>query len=150
MSESLAHSPAQIVAQLLVNLSIGTAPADDGSWPVYDTGLPDTPDNAICVYDTTGTLDARLMQTGEWNEHHGINLRLRTTDHQTGVTKVNAMAVALDTTVNHTTVSMASPTAVYDVETMSRKSGPFDNGPEPTSGRRIFTVNYVASIRQVS
>lgn len=150
MSESLGHSPAQIVAQLLIDLGIGSVPGSGLAWPVYDSSLPDEPDSAICVYDTTGIMDARMASSGEWNEHHGINIRLRTTGQQAGATKINALIVALDTQVDHDTVNMTTPTNVYDVENMSRRSGPFDNGPEPESGRRIFTVNYVASIRQVS
>lgn len=150
MSGSLDHSPAQVVAQLLVDLAVGSVPTDSGAWPVYDTSLPDEPDDAVCIYDTSGELDSRMMIGGEWEERHGISVRLRTTDHQTGVTKINALARALDVSVGNTAVSMTSPTAVYAIQSMSRKSGPFDNGPEPTSGRRIFTINYVASLRQVS
>jgi len=152
MSGSLNHSPAQIIAQLLIDLSVGTDPASETTWPVYNTSLPDSTssDNAICVYDTTGEMDSRMMIGGEWEERYGINIRIRSSDHVAGVAKMNALAVALDTQVQNAAVAMTTPTSVYAVQSVSRRSGPFDNGPEPTSGRRVFTVNYLASLRQVS
>ena len=148
MSGSLTHSPAQIVAQLLVDLGLGTLPSASLTWPVYDVSLPDENDEAMCVHDTQGNIDGRDMNSGTTLEHYGIMIRLRARDHLTGYAKANAVAVALDSQVANDAVTLDS--SVYNVIALSRKSGPLNNGPEPGSSRVIFSANYIAAINQVT
>lgn len=142
---SLLHAPSMIVAQLMIDQGLGCVPGTSGGvWPIYDGSLPDEPDYAICVYDTSGDLDARMMVSGRWNEHYGINLRLRALSAPAGVAKMASIVLALDTLQSPTNVLLDGTS--YTVYSLSRKSGPFNNGPEPESGRRIFTVNYTVTL----
>jgi len=47
-------SPADIIRQLLLDMGLV---ATSGSWTAFVSFLPESPDNAICVYDTAGKLD---------------------------------------------------------------------------------------------
>lgn len=148
MSGSLTHSPAQIIAQILVDLGLGTDPDDEDDWPIYAVSLPDTPDNAMCIYDTQGTMDGSSMIDGEVQEHHGFMVRIRATSHSVGQAKANAVVQGLDKSVRNEVVTLDSST--YLVTQTGRMSGPLNNGPEPTSSRIIFTVNAVAALRQTT
>lgn len=147
MSGSLAHSPARIIAQLLVALSQGAAPADSAAWPVYYAREPDTPDSVITVYNTAGRRNGRFMVGGEVQEHPGVQVRVRGADHQDGYTKAKAIATALDESVSYAGVSVGGTS--YRIHAVSRTSDVLDLGKDvPRSNLNIFTVNAVASIRQ--
>lgn len=149
MSGSLDHSPADVLRHLLINLSLGTLPTDEGAWPVYATQEPDSPDNCITCIDTAGVQDGRTMTDGMMHEHYGIQVRMRATTHAVGHAKASAIAVALDQDVAMDSVVIGSD--VYNVHAVSRRSGPFSIGEEsPTSKRRVFTLNVIAAITQLS
>jgi len=148
MSGHLEESPADIIRQLLVDLSLGTEPSADGSWPIHSTQEPDQPDDCITVYDTEGTQDGRSMIDGERFIHFGFQVRVRHAKHETGYHKADDIAMALDKTVYQNTVTIGANT--YLVHAVSRKSGPLALGREPGTGRVLFTINAVASIRQTT
>ncbi|MCK9568737.1 minor capsid protein [Candidatus Pacearchaeota archaeon] len=149
MSGSLTHTPANVLQYLMVDLGLGTLPTSSGNWPIYNANEPDTPDNCITLRDVAGVTHGREQITGVIQEHEGIQIRIRSTDHATGWTKANAIKVALDSSIAMNSVSIT--TSTYMVHAVTRKSGPFDIGTEsPSSKRRLFTINAVVSLRQVS
>jgi len=146
---SLSHTPAQVIAQLLVDLACGSSASLTVGWPVFSTNEPDLPDNVITVYDTEGNQDGRFMITGEVRQHYGLQFRIRGTSHSIAHAKANTLKQILDQTVLRTAVALGGST--YLVQSVSRRSGPISIGKEsPTSRRVIFTLNAVVSLRQVS
>ena len=149
MSGALAHSPSEIIQNLMVDLGLGVLPSVDGSWPIYRSGLPEDPDNTISVIRTAGRLQGRRHPTGETIEHYGIQITVRGTTPTIGDTKVRAIADSFDTNVLRDSVTIGSD--VYVVQSINRASGPIPLGNEtPESKRQIFTLNITASIRQNS
>jgi len=148
MSGALDHSPADIVAQLLVDLSLGSDPTGSSAWPVFVAREPETPDNCITVFGTASKKQGRTMNDGEVQEQHGIQVSVRSGTYPTGFAKARAIAVALDESVRLNTVSLES--ATYTVYGVSRTSGPLDLGKEPTTKRNVFTINATVTLRQSS
>lgn len=137
------HTVADIIRHLLIDLGQGTIPSANGSWPIYAHNLPDTPDNAIVIYDTAGILDGRSGADSIMEEHYGIEVMVRSSA-VTGYTKADAIAIALDT-VSNATVTIA--TTSYTVHAITRKSGVLKAGTEtPTSKRYLFTTNAVVAL----
>jgi hypothetical protein len=145
MSGSLTHSPADILRYQLIELSQGTLPSADGSWPVYCWQEPDKPDNCITVYDTAGRMEGRVME-GEVQIHHGAQIRIRAATQAAGHTKARAIAAALDNMDCPDNVTIGANT--YQVWCVSRTSDVLPLGPDPDSGRFLFTINVVAALRQ--
>lgn len=146
MSGSLTHSPAEIIRQLLVDLALGT---DDGTWPVKFATEPNSPDNVITVYNTAGRSDGRVQNGGERQEHHGFQVRIRSTSEAVGYTRARLIAVALDESVLLTTVTVSSST--YLIQSISRTGDILSLGKNhPETNLNLFTINALASLRQTS
>ena len=149
MPQTLSHSPAQIVRQLLIDLSLGTLPSASGSWPVYATHEPNTPDDCVTVYDTAGTDDGRSMISGELWGHDGFQVRVRGKDHDTGWLKADAIQAGLAESVYDRTVRVSS--SAYLVHAITRIGDVLTLGTEaPTSKRSLFTINATLSVKQLS
>ena len=149
MSGSLSDSPGAVVRKLLVDLSLGVEPTSAGTeWQVFHAREPNKPDSVITVYDTEGRRQGRSMVSGEALEHFGVQVRVRDANHADGFTKSRAIAVALDESVNQTSVTVGSN--VYMVYAITRTSGPLSIGKEPDSKRNIFTINALVALRQTT
>ena len=145
MSGSLEESPADIIRQLLIDLSMGTA---SGTWPIYSFWEPDTPDNCITIYHTAGDLVASHQIDGEVQEYHGFQVRVRSSTPEVGFTKARAIAVSMDSMIQDAVVIGAN---VYLIYSIVRKTDVIPIGKEtPTSFRDVFTINAVACLRQTS
>lgn len=145
MATPLEHSPADITAQLLVDLGLGTDPNDNGDWPVYVNSEPSTPDNCLTVYDTTDRDDGRAMVSGERQVFFGYQIRIRARNHKVGWLKAHEIAISLDENVYETSVILEGNT--YVVHSCNRISGVLPLGKEsPTSKRNLYTLNFLASI----
>jgi hypothetical protein len=153
MPGTLTYSPADILRQLMVDLSLGTTPSDDDSWPIYCSVQPDTPDNLITTYDTTGVHQGRVMTDGEVQERHGVQILIRSSRFTTGWTKSRAISVALDAAYD---ASVVMGVESYTVHAISRSSGPIalgkevpvDGGNTPSSKREVFSLNCTVSVRE--
>lgn len=137
-------SPAIILHQVLLDLSLGTN--DPALWPVFVSFLPELPDQAICMYDTAGTLDGRLMSTGERIDHFGIMIRVRSQLYPVAWEKVNEIALALDS-VKRLSVAVSSE-EFYVLHNVSRSGSIMSLGVEDEGSRRRydFTLNAVVTI----
>lgn len=152
MPGTLTHSPADVIRRVLIDLGHGVDPTDGGSWPIFVSSEPTTPDSAITVYDTAGRKDGRIMFNGRQHIFHGIQVRVRALKFETGYNKANAIAVALDEDIRLRTVTLNDPTGTstttYTVYSVSRDSDVLPIGTErpretqaPISRRQIFTIN---------
>ena len=157
MSTPLADSPAAIFRQMLVDLGVGSDPADPttvpptvaAAWPVYATGIPETPDDVIVVYDTDPVDDGRSMLDGERFLHVGLQVFVRAADSQVGWTKAESLAVTLDESVYQRTVTVNGNH--YIVHCVNRIGGVLSLGKEvPISKRSLFSINLKSPVRSTS
>lgn len=147
---TLTHSPAEVVAKLLIDLGLGVDPTltNPPAWSVYSTAEPDAPDRCITVRDTVGRTRPRVMD-GELQDTFGILVRVRSDRHGTGWVKADAIRanLAQSVTLREVTVS-GSRYLVYALVGI----GPvLPLGSEvPNSKRKVFTVNVEAVLRQTA
>ena len=94
---NLEHSPAMILRTALVDMSKGTFPLSNGTWPLYVGQFPDTPDEAVGIFDTSGQRDGRTQVDGVVHSHPGIQLRIRSNQYTAGYQKSNELRIALQT-----------------------------------------------------
>lgn len=143
----LLHSPADIVAQLTVQLGLGTDPSSNGVWPVTATAEAPTPDNAIFVTDTSPQDDGRAMVDGSRDEHFGIQVKVRASTAKVGYAKAKAIQKSFDETVYGSPVTLDTQT--YRVECLSKTQLLKIGKEAPNSQRSLFTVNTLASITRL-
>lgn len=145
----LIHSPADILRYALVDLGLGTIPSENGLWPIFVSVEPDTPDNCITLYDTTGIHQGRRQVDGRVLDRAGIQIRVRSSSHVVGYTKANAIAIAVDEDIylTNTTVNLVT----YQIWAISRDSGGILalGKQTPNSKRDLFTVNVNMSVKQL-
>ncbi len=149
MPGPLQHSPADVIAQLIVDQGWGVEYVDDNTdWPVFASGEPDLPDACITVYDTTGVDQGRVQVTGERQESNGFQVRVRGKVHKVAFAKVREIAVGFDTDVYAATVNLDG--VAYRVHSVKRSGDPLFIGKDaPRSKRSLFTLNGVVSLREV-
>jgi hypothetical protein len=145
MSGSLDHFPADILRQLLIDLRVGSdVTATD--WPTFSQKEPDSPDNAITVFDTMGRDLGRTNPDMVRSERYGIQVRVRGGDiNATGV-RARSIAMALDSVVRRPVTMDATS---YLVLGFVRTGPVLRLGVDaPSSGRWIFVVNGLASLQK--
>ncbi len=150
MSGLLLHEPAEVIAQMLVDLGVATDPesADpDDAWPAYSGTEPDGPDDCITVRGTTGQDMGSSMIDGHRWESEGFQIRVRTSPHtkRAGFAKATAIGVALDERSAQRVVVLDGTT--YTVSDVCGRSPVLQIGPEKATTRReLFTINCYAII----
>lgn len=139
-------SPADIIYQFL--LDAGLAVDTAGDWQAFVGVLPDAPDNAVCINDTAGREDGRLMADGKKIIHPGIQVTVRGLDYAQAWTKANDIAQAMDA-VRLVSVAVDSSTN-YLLHNISRSGDIIPMGLEPDSDRRrhLFAVNATVTLSQ--
>lgn len=142
---ALNHSPAKILADLLVSLGFGVAAPASSGWPVYVGSEPTSPDEVITIYDTAGVTNGRDMVVGERSEHRGLQLRFRAGDYLTGYVKASAVADALDKQTGKVTVTIGATT--YTIWTVVRRSDVISLGRKVDKSQRdVFVLNATISV----
>lgn len=148
MPQTLTHSPAEIVQALLVSMGLGTEPDDGDDWPVGVASEPGTPDNAITIYDTTGTGGGRSMIDGELFGHCGVQIRVRAATHSLGWPKADAIQTALAESVYQERVTIDG--SVYAIHCFAGIGDVIVLGKaEQGSKRSLFTINALVSLKQL-
>lgn len=142
----MTHSPAHVTAYLLELLELGSI--GGATWPVRVGKEPDTPDNCLTTYNTAGRDQGRLMRNGARKEMFGVMIRVRSSNEPDGAAKAYAIAEAIDLVYQrYVTVDGTQ----YFVHSASRPSSVLANGEElGISKRRVFTVNILLNVRQVT
>ena len=146
MPGSLDANGGDVLRRALIALGLGTTPSANGSWPIYYASEPDVPDNLITVYDTSGRDSGRVAQ-GERAEFDGVQIRVRSSNIEIGTTKARAIEEALDGIYNYS-VSFNSHT--YRIQTIQRTGKFIPIGKEENTNRRLFTLNALLTLRQLS
>lgn len=142
-------TPSEVISKYLISQALFTAPSVGGTWPLYETGLPDgssVPDDAAAVYDVAGTLEPKTMD-GIRVEHYGIQLQARSREHASGYEKLVAVAVNLNA-VHNAVVEIASGEN-YTIKGAKQTSPvvPLGTAGSPSTRRRYaFTLNFLVTI----
>lgn len=139
----LQNSPAEILRAYLI--ATGLAVSSPGvDWYAYVSNLPNSPDNAVVLYDTEPIRDGKF-NTGEIVQHYGVEVLVRSRDWSVGWAKINAIAGVIDA-VKRTLVVCDGNN--YMVQAITRASGPTDLGEESvgTKRRRVFSLNTIFPI----
>lgn len=142
MSGALTHPPSRIVHQLLLDQALGTDPADDAAWPIFYGLLPESPDNALATFDTSGVSAGKEMIGGRVVEGHGIQILARGLGSPWA--KLQAIATTLD---GLTRVSVTLESSTYSIQAFARRSNVMDLGMEDdASRRRLCSVNFTVTL----
>lgn len=128
--------PARLIAELLVNM--GHAPAFGGSasWAVYVGNRPDTPNDIIAVFDTSGDVQGKDGE-GVVHEHPGIMIHVRAMEYAAGYEKIVAIALALAASVSAT---VTVDTETYAVGPFTRRAGVIPMG-RVDNDRYLWSIN---------
>lgn len=154
-SSIITHPVDQVVRQMLVDLSQGSAPNTQADWPVYASQQPDIPDNLIIVRVIGGRLHGRSHPSGATRLHYGVEVAVRasrasstgTAGHTSAWEKIGLVCKALDESVLNRIVTVE--TTVYTVHAMTRVGDISKIGPDQTTRERyLFAVPYNLSITQ--
>jgi hypothetical protein len=144
---SLTKSPGFVVARLLVDLGLGSLYNANLTWPVYVGVEPNVPDEVVTVFDTAGRMLGSLM-TGQQQEMHGVQVRVRARTQEAGYTKCRQIAVGLDA-VTLRTITIGGTT--YLINNFNRTTDVIFLGQQkPESTRYIHVVNLLAHVRQTA
>jgi hypothetical protein len=149
---ALQNTPSDVVRYLLVQLDVATLPTDGDDWPAYEGQEPDSPDDCITVYTTTGVDDGRSMIDGELWQHYGVQVRVRSSTSVAGWQKANAIRDAMAKEVQREIVAVplepgGTATTDYRVAAISKIGQTIPLGKEPHSNRFLFTVNVKVPIQ---
>ena len=154
MTGKLYHSPADIIAQMMDDLGLANL-EDTGTgepltgWTVFPLHMPESPEEAIQVKDTSGRMHLRSHPTGVMGEHYGIQLLVRSSqDPSTPYVKLKGILDYFDTDVRRELVTLYDSEnhvdRVYRVNAITRMSVAI---PAGNDGRRFFySGNMLASI----
>lgn len=149
MSNTLLHTPADVVRHLIVNLGLGTLPSLDSDWPVGVSQEPALPDNCLTVFDAgeSGAQDERTMDGG-MAERYPFQVRARGVDDRTAWRKLDSIRTAL-AAVYQQGVSISPST--YSVQAVVKIGTILSLGKDvQTSKRSVFVMNAQVVVRQLS
>lgn len=145
---SLSKSPATILQALLVAEEVfGDPEASSPTWPCFVGFTPDASvDDVGTVYDTAGYDDGRLMPTGEYLMHHGVQIRVRAQDYDTAWSKISEVAEALKDVVR---ADVEIEDATFTIHNVKQAGPPLSLGVEEGTKRRsLFVLNCLMTIEE--
>ncbi len=156
MAGFLQHSPARIIAELLIGGGHGTDPerSPNGIWPIYTGNAPDRPDEIIKVTLTAGMDDGYTNPNKERQEKPGIQILIRSVTEEEGYYKAQTIAIFLDQ-VQRTLVNIAeledvgTGTMTYILHSIMRTTNVIAIGSDVPAGKRqLFTINAIVTLRE--
>lgn len=144
------HTPADVVRQLLIDLTLATDPDVAGAWPAYADDEPDKPDDCITVYTTSGQSFGDDHTSGEVLGNFGVQFRVRSMDKKLGWRKANAIATAIAETVYQARVTVPDPETDYFIQCFGGIGDVLPIGREVGKSRRhLCTINANVQIKEV-
>lgn len=146
MSGPLEHSPADIVAYLLV--SKGQANAHNvAGWPTFINNTPKTPGQYLSLVDTAGRLSGKTHVDSEPQIHHGVQLLAKSPNPTLPFRKLTELLGFLSSVANEVVVLEDSH---YIVKATTATSSVLRIGREqPEDVLTVCSLNLVCSIRQL-
>lgn len=148
MSYPTRHPTSLIVANLLVTEGFASLPASNTNWPIFVSREPDSPDNLMAVFDTTGQQFGFTQNDGYGQEHPGVMIRFRSADYSTGWVKANGVKQELDIGVYQRTIQIDN--IVYTIAAVTRRGDVNSLGTDgPNGKRRLFSLNATISFSNI-
>ena len=145
----LEHPPSNIVQQLLMDLGHGEPPGEEAEWPIFFSGEPDSPDDVITVYDTTGIDLGRSNVTGELWANYGIQVRFRGVDQQETWKKADTLRKSMAEDVYQNRVVIDGQP--YLVHAFLEIGNVLTVGKETTPQKRsLYTINCLVSVKELA
>lgn len=154
-ADDVAHpyTQAAVIAAALAQGGCGVLPSrtpedDTPVWPIYASHMPPTPDNAICVYDTTGYGDGRLQASGETVRHPGWQVKIRARTYLVGAAKMKCVQRLLDTMRR---LQVVVGTDAYMIHAVKQTSDVIHMGQEEDADKReLFTLNGTITLEELT
>lgn len=128
----------------MLELALGSQISDNDDWPIFDTSMPNAPDDCIVVTDTDSMMDGRTQVDGETQEHFGFQVKIRTKSPVLGYRKLMEVSNSFDSGVLRFPVDVG--VNHYQIQSVSRRTGIIKMGKEPVSARHLWAINCTASI----
>lgn len=143
----MTNSPAEILRAYLVAAGLAQLPTSPNpTWPAFVGNFAPTPDQAMCVYDTSGRLEGRIQATGETIEKTGWQVRARAVAYQTGWQKLDLIRTNF-VTVQRDIVNIGVKS--YLVHAITITSPIISLGQEEGKTRTSFTLNGLLTITEI-
>lgn len=151
------HSPADILAQLLINRELATATSPQ-RWQCFVNYLPDDEtvhDDIMAVFDTSGIKDGRLMNSGKTIEHPGWQIRVRSLSPTAGLVYLKLIGDHLDVVQSETVTldvpvdSISAKRVRYRIENVQKTGTVLALGVDNKDHkrRRSCTLNGMMTVR---
>ncbi len=149
------HSPSDIIRFYMIRLGLGTRPSANSAWPIFSNELPNSPDDAISITDSTGYMDDRRMRTGFQLEHPGLHMLVRSTDQEVANKKAQDITHLFEVTFKQ---RVTIGTTTYTIQNISRKTNVVSLGAEQhfkelehqnreyKLSRFVYAVNFICTI----
>ncbi len=148
-SDILLTSPASILAAYIKGQGLMSNPAANMTWPLFISRIPDGTGVATscgAIYDTTPIKDGRLM-VGPIIQHYGLQIMIRSADHNVGWKKLEAVSVELDS-INNEFITVSDEE--YQIYNIKRMGTIISLGAEEgTEDRRLFTANFIVTLKRI-
>lgn len=139
-------SPAEVIGQLLQANGFGSDVTQaGGQWPVFVAHAADEIDEILCVYDTAGVQEGRVMKTAEMTEHFGIQILVRSTTPPRGWSKAKDVSLGLDRVYNQLVTVNGE---AWTVQSFKRTSPILRLGMEEDHQRFLYTINGTVTLKE--
>lgn len=134
------HNGSQVLVPYLISKGVASTPGTNNPWPAYTNFLPEMPNEALCVFDTTGEIQGREMRGGAWLEKPGIQVMIRAMTNANGTNRGLKISNALKELYMFN-VTLATPTKQYQIHSFQRTSPIYPLGQEEGGARLLYTLN---------
>ncbi len=143
------YSPADVLRTYLLTVTslALSLPSLGGKWPVFVGTMPDDQDSALCIYDTQGIGDGRIMKTGQSIRHPGLMIRARGLHYRPTFDKMKSIGDLLDTVLMQTVIM--DETTQYLIQAVSTTSDIIPLGEESHKRRESFVLNGRITLNKV-
>jgi len=144
----LPNTPAEVLANYIVNQGWAGWPEDVPTWNVSINKLPDVPDQNkglpwLAVYDRKAVQDSVRMRTGERGEFWGWQILVRGKTDNDAYSKLSQIATGFDALY---LAPIAITTSNYTIQRVKRNDQPTFLKQEERANMRIWTMEGTASI----
>lgn len=142
-------TPASVIRKLLIDAGL-VPDSTTATWSPFVSLLPDDPDTSLCIYDTAGILQGRIMSSGEQIEKLGVQVRLRSPVYATVFAKAESIRDYFDALMPVVLVIISS-TEEWEIQNISRTSSIQTIGIEADGDRKRhnLTINVLLTMRKV-
>ena len=140
-SDVLDHPPSQILLECLLDHVL------DSDWTGFYSSMPDAPDNAVAVFDTTPIVERRVRNMN-YVRHYGLSVIVRSVKYDDGFRLVQEMVDFFSQMINQ---SVTLEETQYEIRSVTFATGIIALGVERRSskGRFLFSMNLLSILKSI-